>query len=121
MNYHHKQRVIRIHAYFGQLCKTLVVDKTHTFDENFLETLRSLGITCHPEKYVMKLVNGGVVDSNEALMSEDRVMILPVQEVIKHAAQEALAIKTEAAAQGEDSQSKALMAAINSVHMGNFH
>lgn len=116
--YQHKQKVIRIHVYFGQLCKTLVIDKQHTFEQNYLDTLRSLGITCYPEKYVMKLVNGGVIDSNEALMNEDRVMILPLQEVIKHAASEAMQIKSEVTDKGTN---KALMDAINSVHMGNFH
>jgi hypothetical protein len=75
----------------------LVIDKTHTFQQNFFETLRSLGITCHPEKYVMKLANGGVVDANEALMNEDRVLIIPVQDVMQHAKIEEVHIKTEIA------------------------
>lgn len=87
--YHHKQKVIRVHAYFGQVCKTLIIDKGLTFKENHHEVLRSLGITCHPEKYVIKLVNGGAVESNEALMNEDRVLILPIQEVLNFAANEA--------------------------------
>ena len=98
--YHHTQKVIRIHAYFGTLCKTLVIDKAHTFQQNFFETLRSLGITCHPEKYVMKLANGGVVDANDALMNEDRVLIIPLQDVMQHAKLDEVHIKSELAGAG---------------------
>ena len=82
INYHHRQKVIRIHVYFGSICKTLVIDKTHSFESNFFDTLRSFGINSHPEKYKLKLANGGVVDNNESLMNEDRVLIIPLQEVL---------------------------------------
>ena len=110
--YSHKLKVIRVHAYFGQVCKTLIIDKGLSFKENHLNLLRSFGITSQPEKYVVKLANGGTVDSNEALMNEDRILILPVQEVLNFAAAEQ--VKQE----GEGN--KALIDAINSVHMGNF-
>jgi hypothetical protein len=45
----------------------------------------------------MKLANGGVVDANEALMNEDRVLIIPVQDVMQHAKIEEVHVKTEIA------------------------
>ena len=82
--------MIRIHVYFGSVCKTLVINKAHPFEQNFLETLRYFGINSHPEKYKLKLANGGVVENNETLIHEDRVLIIPLQEVMQHAAMEAL-------------------------------
>jgi hypothetical protein len=43
----------------------------------------------------MKLANGGVVDANEALMNEDRVLILPLQDVMQHAKIDEVQIKSE--------------------------
>ena len=86
--YSHKLKVIRVHAYFGQVCKTIVIDKVNSYKENHLSILRNFGITSQPEKYVIKLANGGTVDSNEALMNEDRILILPIQEVLNFAAAE---------------------------------
>ena len=76
----------------------------------------------------MKLANGGVVDANDALMNEDRVLIIPLQDVMQHAKLDEVQIKQEMAqaqsAEEGEAKSKAmnqrLLEAINSIHMGNF-
>ena len=74
---------IRIHIYFGSLCKSEILDCSKSFDANLKEIIANLGIAPENEqKYTMKLTNGGIVDKNEVLFHDDRVMILPKDEVI---------------------------------------
>lgn len=79
-------KVIRIHVYFGPTnCRTLVLDKSLPYKENFFSILRSLGITSEPDKYMLKLVNGELVESNDSITNDDRILIIPLVEVISQA------------------------------------
>lgn len=74
---------IRIHVYFGTLCKSEVLDTKHSFAKNFSNILTNLGISAdHHKRYVMKLTNGGVVEKNEVLFHDDRVIVILKDDII---------------------------------------
>ena len=74
---------VRIHVYFGSLCKSELLDYTLPFEKNLTNILNDLGVSKDNHKrYVMKLTNGGIVDKNELLFHDDRVLILLKDEVI---------------------------------------
>jgi hypothetical protein len=84
---------IRIHVYLGSLCRSEMFDKNRDFEKNKAELLDKFGIgsrlTTHElkqaeySKYVLKLVNGGQVDSNNLVFHDDRVIILPQEEFLR--------------------------------------
>lgn len=83
---------IRIHVYLGTVCRCEVFDKARPFDLNKKDILEAFGIAKkldsnekqeEREKYCLKLVNGGLIDSNNLVFHDDRVMILPREEFLK--------------------------------------
>ena len=74
---------IRIHVYFGALCKSEVIDQSLPFEVSFAKILTNLGVAAeNHSKYVMKLTNGGVVERSEVLYHDDRVIILIRDDII---------------------------------------
>eukprot|EP00347_Sterkiella_histriomuscorum_P012508 403368312 len=143
---------IRIHIYFDQICKSEVLDLNIPFEQNFARVLLNLGIPSNNHyKYVMKLTNGGVVERNEVLFHDDRVIILMKEDIIPIISQQAQQqlnnsnsqqVKLEGVSQStscqenqppqlqpqsnakvkqEANQAQALLDAINSLHMKDFH
>lgn len=77
-------KLVRIHFYFGPICKSEIIDYSKSFSDNKLEVFNQFGISKeNSENYVLKLMNGGVVERNEVLFHDDRVMILLKEDFIK--------------------------------------
>ncbi|CDW86622.1 far1-related protein [Stylonychia lemnae] len=133
---------IRIHVYFGSLCKSEVIDQSVPFDISFSKILLNLGIP--PEnhnKYVMKLTNGGVVERSEVLYHDDRVIILirddiiPLQQPSSQQQTSSQNVKSEMMnpqnvdmtpeqaikVKKELESNQALLDAINSIHLRDFN
>ena len=87
-----KPNFIRIHIYLGTICRSEVFDKSREFSHNKNDLLDKFGIgsklpadeqTIERDKYLLKLVNGGLIDSNNLVFHDDRIMILPREEFLK--------------------------------------
>jgi hypothetical protein len=83
---------IRIHIYLGTVCRSEVFDKARDFKLNKNDLLERFGIASklplaeqliEKEKYCLKLVNGGLVDSNSLIFHDDRIMILPKEDFLR--------------------------------------
>ena len=119
-------KTIRIHTSFGPICKSLVFDKAAPFKQNIKDILESFGIPKEEHsKYALKLVNGGLVEQNDVLLHEDKVAIIPLQEIIAKVSQDSM-LKSECndatndGVKTEDTN-QALLEAINSIHLKDFH
>jgi hypothetical protein len=69
-----------------------VFDKSRDFELNKSDILDKFGIASklpltdqamEREKYLLKLVNGGLIDSNGLVFHDDRVMIVPKEEFLR--------------------------------------
>ena len=84
--------MIRVHVYLGMFCRSEMFDKSQPFEDNKHQILAKFGIgsDLNPEerqkerdKYVFNLVNGGVVDANNLVFHDDRVIIRPRDDYLK--------------------------------------
>lgn len=66
-----------IHVYFGSLCKAQIIDTSKSFSENEQMIYSDFGITEEDRKNLcLKLQSGGLIEKNEVMFPEDRVVIL---------------------------------------------
>ena len=81
-----------MHIYLGTICRSEVFDKSRDFELNKNDILEKFGIASklppaekamEREKYLLKLVNGGLIDSNGLVFHDDRVMIVPKEEFLR--------------------------------------
>ena len=77
-------KIVRVHFYFGPTCRSEVIDYEKPFEENRKSLLKLFGISEEThQNYMLKLMNGGLVEKNEVLFHDDRVMILLKEDVLK--------------------------------------
>ena len=83
---------MRVHFYLGPQCRTEIFDPSRDFKRNKNDILEKFGIgkklneqekQAECNKYVLKLMNGGIVKDNSVIFHDDRVVILPKEEDFK--------------------------------------
>lgn len=111
------QKLVRVHFYLGPICRSEVIDHSKPFHENRSIVLSLFGISPETqENYTLKLIDGGLVERNEVLFHDDRVMILPKEGVLEAAVKDEAQHETK-----EELGNKALLENINNLHLKDFH